>query len=73
MYFLRTTTAVTIMQKVPILDQKTGVHRHIARHLFHPLLVGMTGDTPHMTALVMFEKYRFSLASLVMAAITNIL
>jgi hypothetical protein len=33
--------AVPIMQQVP-LDQKTRIfHRHIARHLFHPFLIGM--------------------------------
>ena len=37
-----TVFAVTIMQKVSLPNQKTRVfHRHIARHLFHPLLIRM--------------------------------
>jgi len=38
--------SVAIMQEVPAVDQKTRIfHRHIARHLFHPLLIRMMCDS----------------------------
>ena len=42
-----------------MLDQKTGVfHRYIARYLFHPLLIRMTGDSRYIypPAFQMNEK-----------------
>src|SRR5271169_4655337 len=47
------------MQQVPAIDQKTSIfHRHIARHLLHPRLIRMTGDSgqAYPPALQMNEK-----------------
>src|ERR1039458_4978169 len=47
------------MQQVPAVDQKTSIfHGHIARHLFHPLLIRTTGDSgqAYPPALQMNEK-----------------